>query len=193
MDRRQFLARGSAALLPGFAGCSDEFDPVEPKTRLGRGDPITLEGDPAREYEYLESTDEVRTDSGVTMSFGAWGTQRAAAHASDAIATRLAAGGYRGGGISVGTGTVSLAELDEWAGEERPREAEFERDGELAPIVLYQYHYDREGELLSKPGIDFETLVGATPRSATVTVHFPERDYRAVLPVVCDMFWIRNE
>ena len=193
MHRHRFLALGSAA-LPALAGCGgDDFDPVEPKERLGSGNPISLEADPERGYHYYEADDTVTTDSGAEMPFDEWGTRRATAHASDAVKEILLEQSLLVDGVTTGTGGTDLGSLDEWAGDDRPREEDFDRDLEISPIVAHQHHYDRDGNLISKPEIPFERIVEATPRAAEATVLFPERKYRAVLPVVCQRTWIRNE
>lgn len=194
MHRRRFLVLGSAALLPAVAGCSgDDFDPVESRRRLGAAAPITIDVNPERDYEYDADRDEVTTDSGTTMPFDEWGTRRATVHAADAVNEILDEASLLGEGISTGTGRADLDSLDEWAGDGRPAETEFERDLEVAPIVFHQHHYDRKGSLISKPEVSFDRIVEETPRSAEVTVRFPEKAYRAVLPVVCRRLWIRNE
>lgn len=194
MHRRRLLVLGSAALLPAIGGCiGNDFDPVEPKERLGSADAISLEASPERGYEYHEADDSVTTDSGAEMPFDEWGTRRATAHASAAVRKRLAKLSLLVSGVSTGSGRTVLNSLDELEGDDRPTEDDFDRDFAISPIVSHQHLYDRGGNLIREPEVPFERIVEETPRVAAVTMLFPEREYRAILPVVCQRRWIREE
>ncbi|WP_152417971.1 hypothetical protein [Haloferax elongans] len=223
MNRRSLLSITGSALTLALGGCISDSEPVsqqtettvetsqtprssttttetgtpkvEPISRLGGGSPVELSVQPEREYEYLETEDKVRVryDHGSdTTPFGEWGTLRATEHASRYVKTTLQEQSLLKTGVSVGMGIVKLDELTETSGE-KPVESEFNRDREIGPIVSHMHHYSRDGTLLSSPAVSFDTLVKATPRTMEVTMEFPERDYTAILPVLCRKGWYQND
>ncbi|WP_225335152.1 hypothetical protein [Halomicrobium urmianum] len=54
-------------------------------------------------------------------------------------------------------------------------------------------HHGQYGTLATCPGSDFDRLLDATPGTTGVTVLFPEREYTATLPVLCERTAIQNE
>lgn len=202
MNRRRFLVATRTALAPLISGCSSstssDFDPdIDPVTRLGGASSVSVEAEPIREYEYLEESDRVRIhyDSGQTstMSFDEWGTRRATDHAADHVHTILTDESPTGTGISVGVGEVNLTDLDSTGTDQSATESAFEWDVNLGVTVSYEYLYSRDGDLISEPDISFQTVVDVTPRSAEVTMLFPQREYTAILPVVCRRRAIRYD
>lgn len=185
MHRRRFLVLGSAALLPTLAGCGgDDFDPIESKKELGATPGISIEVEPDRNYEYLEESDEIRFGwSGETMPMGEWGTERAAEEAADTVNDHLRENGIQDKYIGPGVNEVDRFDIEDAGGD--PDDGEFERDRPLGVTVQHTYTYERDGSLHSKPAIPFTDVVSATPRSVAVTIHLPDYQYRAVLPVVC--------
>ncbi|WP_226011030.1 hypothetical protein [Halomicrobium salinisoli] len=183
-------------------GCSgrgrDGSDPdFDPSYRLGGAPPAAVEAEPVQEYEYLPEEDRVRIqyDSGETTThpFDEWGSMRAAEHAADHVASILDDESLLGDGVSVGWGRLDLSEID-WAGERStPTEEEFDRDADFGPSVTHLHHYDRDGDLLSEPEVSFDSVVEATPRTTEVTVLFPELEYTATFPVLCERTAIQNE
>jgi hypothetical protein len=174
------------------------FEPdVEPINRLGGTAVVSIEATPERDYEYLEDEDRVRIryDSGRTneMSFDEWGTRRATSAAADHVRTGLDDAGVLGDGVDVGVGVVELDDLDEGRSERAADPSEFDREVNLGPIVNHSRGYSREGELLYEPAVEFEAVVDATPRSVDVTMSFEEREYTAVLPVMCKKGWSRQD
>jgi len=90
-------------------------------------------------------------------------------------------------------GTVVLSEID-WAGTSSPpTEDEFSRDAEFGTKVYHLHHYDRNGGLLNEPSVSFDDVVSATSRKIEITIVFSEREYTAVLPVLCHRGWKQNE
>ena len=194
MHRRGFLALGTAALLPTLAGCGESFDPIEPKKRLGSAAPLAVEIEPDREYEYVESSHEVRFAwSGETRPMDEWGSTRAGEHAADVVQHELDAAGVLGEQVGVSSESVNLSTLDDWQGSERPRATEFEGSLDRGTVVSHLYHYERDGSVYQKPAVAFDRLVEVTPRSVEVTLQLPEYAHDVVLPVVCNRTWIRNE
>ncbi|WP_327053544.1 hypothetical protein [Halomicrococcus gelatinilyticus] len=202
MDRRTVLAGTGTALSLLLAGCSngidanDEFDPdVEPVERVGGAPPVSIEAEPEREYEYRPGSDSVRVefDGGetATMPFDEWGTRRATDHAVDHVYSLLAEQSLAGTGVSVGQGEAVLSELDRTTAEDAPSAPELDRDAQFAPVVFHEHRYDRNGDLVSEPSVSFDAIVEATPRTVDVTVLFPEREYAATLPVVCQRTVVR--
>jgi hypothetical protein len=96
-----------------------------------------------------------------------------------------------GEGISVGQGVVNLAEID-MTDTDQSTEIEFHRATNRSPIVFHQHHYSRDGDVITDPAVAFESVVNATPRSVSVTVTDLNREYIAVLPVMCERDWIQN-
>lgn len=203
MNRRTVLAVAGGMLSAGFAGCLDtsrlsrrggdasesenagEFEPdIEPETRLGGEEQVSIEAEPEREYEYIEADDSVRItyDSGRTneMSFDEWGTRRATAAAASHVRSSLENDGLLGTGVHVATG---VAEVD--ALEDPADEPAFDRAIPLGVIVSHSTLYSRDGERRSEPDVAFDAVVAATPRSLEVTMSFEERPYTAVVPGFC--------
>lgn len=175
-----------------------DFEPdVEPSNRLGGASGISIEATPERDYEYLEDEDRVRIqyDSGRTneMSFDEWGTRRATSAAADHIRAVLAGAGLLENGVNVGEGIVELSDLDEERDERAPDPSEFDREVDLGPIVTHSRGYSRDGELLYEPAVEFETVVDATPQLIEVAMPFEEREYTAVLPIMCKKGWTRQD
>lgn len=160
-------------------------DEIDERSRLGGDDGASIEAETDREYEYLEGEDRIRIEypQGGTneMPFEEWGTRCAAEAAAEYVRSSLEETGVLETVIAVGRGQTSLDDLD---GDD-PDSAEFERALPSGVSVSHGPSYGRDGALLSRPSIDFGTLVDSTPRSVTVTMNFEERDYTAVLPVVC--------
>ena len=203
MSRRRVLSSIGVALSSSVAGClapgslmrgnEDDFEPdVEPIARLGSAEQDSIEAKPEREYEYNEEHDTVHItyDSERTneMSFDEWGTRRAASAAESHILSVLETEQLLGAGVDVGSGVAEVNGLDD-----NPSESEFERTIPLAPVVHHEALYSRDGTLISDSEIEFETVVATTPRSIEVTMLFDEREYTAVLPVVCRRSWIQEE
>ncbi|MXR51125.1 hypothetical protein GRX03_05825 [Halovenus sp. WSH3] len=216
MTRRAFLTGVGSSICFAFAGClatdnnddpsskpadrreDEEFTPdVEPVTRLGKAPSISFEAAPERAYEYLEADDSVRIhyDSGETstMSFDRWGTARAVDHGSDRLQSLFENKSLIGTGISIGQGQVELSNIEVSSGGEQPTQEEFKWGAPLAPIGFHSHHYARDGELISKPDVPFQRLVEEAPRSMEITMLFPEKEYTAVLPVVCDRTWSKDQ
>lgn len=203
MNRRRILSGIGVAFSSSFAGClasdslmrgnGDDFEPdVEPATRLGSAEQDSIEAKPEREYEYNEEHDTVHItyDSGRTneMSFDEWGTRRATSAAESHIHSLLEKEQLLETGVSVGSGVAEVDELDE-----NTSESEFDRAVSLGPIVRHSTLYSRDGTLIFEPEVEFETVVATTPRSIEVTMLFNEREYTAVLPVVCRRDWMQED
>jgi len=222
MIRRTFLSGGTGLISLASAGClsgsgsrstekgnqdgdeqqdeeqeTEDFNPdVEQVTRLGEASSVSFEVAPDWEYEYIEASDSVRIqyDSGdsSTMAFGKFGTLRAADHSSDRLQQILEDNSLTGTGISTGWGRTGLNEIDTPTNETTVQE-EVTRDAPMAPKVYHTHHYARDGSLISEPAVPFENIVEAVPNSMEVTMLFPEKNYTAVLPVVCTKDWVKNE
>jgi len=180
----------SNGLGPGSTG---EFNPdIERSTRLGGADPLTIETRPERDYEYIDANDmvHIRYDSGETgkMPFAEWGTRQAAEAARTHVISIYEQEGLGEDGIGVGTGREVLNELDD-----PPPESAFHRAVAIGVKGRHMTLYSRSGKLLNEPTVDFETVVAATPRSADVTMLFDDRRYTAILPIVCERGWLKQE
>lgn len=176
----------------------DRNDPCadfESISRLGSAAGVSIEADPEREYEYLEDEDRVRYeyDHGGTneMAFDEWGTRRATEVAASHVASVLDEKDLEESGIAVGYGTVDRDDLDGADGD--PESTEFDRAIPFGVSVDHVTSYSRGGTRLTAPEIDFQSLVQATPKSITVTMRFDEREYTAVLPVICERLCVQDE
>lgn len=213
MIRRNVLSGVAVSVAVGLttAGClsgsaptsregetASEFDPdVKRMRRLGAAPDIRFEVSPASDYEYLEERNRVRLhyDSGdtSTMSFGRYGTHQAVQHGSDRLRRILDTNSLTGTGISTGQGRFELSDLTTSTTEESSLQEEIVRDAPIAPMVFHSHHYARDGSLISKPSVSFQEIVKAVPRLMDISITFPEQKYRAVLPVVCEKGWYKNE
>jgi len=211
MIRRNVLSGVAVSVGLTTAGClsgsaptsregetTSEFDPdVEQITRLGAAPDIKFEVAPDSDYEYLEERNRVRLhyDSGdtSTMSFGRYGTHQAVEHGSDRLQRILDAKSLTGTGISVGQGEFDISDLTTSTPEDSSLQEEIVRDAPLAPMVFHSHHYARDGSLISEPSIAFQEIVEAVPRVMDISITFPEQNYRAILPVVCEKGWYKNE
>lgn len=202
LSRRKLLETTGATLSVLLSGCSNRSDShreldFEQLNRLGGASPVAIESEPVREYEYIAEDDRVRLhyDSGETSTrpFTEWGTMRAAYHAANHIKSLLDAESLMGDGIDVGWGRLDFSEINWTEGDSTPTEDEFSRDADFAPMVSHLHHYDRKGNLISKPDVSFESITEATPRAIDVTMLFPEREYTATLPVLCERTAMQNE
>ena len=185
MDRRGFVASAGLGLAAILAGCSTsgEFDPdVEPVERLGAAPRVSMTVSAERDFR---ATDE--------RPFEEWATRRAAEHAIARLRSILTAASLTGVGVSIGGGAVHFDELDFPDGADPPEESEFHRADPIGPRVFHYRHYARDGELISKPAVEFGAIVEATPRSFEVRMAYPDETYVAVLPALCERGWIRND
>lgn len=185
MNRRRLIASAGAGIAVALCGCSTstEFDPeVEPKERLGAASRVSM--DVTAEKDFRE-TDE--------RSFEEWATRRAAEHAGNRLRTILSEESLTGPGVDIMVGTVDLQTLDPSSDTEPPTESDFKRAVDIGPLVFHYRHYSRDGELLSKPDVEFQAIVDTTPRSFEVTMNYPEESYVAILPAMCRRGWIQND
>jgi len=192
-------ATGATVTVP-VSGCASQTDTsrepdVEPVRQLGDAPAVARSAEPTQDYEYLpeENRVRVRSASGETSTFPfpEWGTMRAANHGAAHISSVLDDESLLVAGVSVGWGRVDLSDID-WTETPTPTEDEFDRDADVAPRVSHEQHYDRNGNLLHEPAVSFDAVASTTPRKIETTVLFPEREYTATLPVVCERTWFQN-
>jgi hypothetical protein len=196
VKRRTLL---SGACIGALSGClsavrdANDFDPgIEPVTYLGDADPVSFNARPERRYESIDSNGMVqfRYNNGETdeMPFDEWATRRASDAARSYIIRLLDEHQIGNAGLSVGQ---SFGDLSEITGEND--ESEFKRAVPLSIVVGHYTMFSRQGAVIDKPTVEFDAVVPVTPRAATVTMVFPERTYTAVLPVVCQRGWAKDE
>ncbi|WP_299234445.1 hypothetical protein [Natronomonas sp.] len=198
MPSRRTVLAGLGSLSAAAGGCvsgGPERAPpaVDPVQRLGTGTRLSFVADPIREYTYVPEEKQARYErevDGVTrtgrMPFEEWGTRRAAARARARLWARFSDRYREYEFVTSSVGSVGSAELDAGGAGEAPAETAFERAVDVAPRLRYNVWYDdRTGEVVRRPPVSWEALVAAVPRTIEVTMAFPERAYRAVLPGVC--------
>lgn len=211
MRRRRVLSGVGVFGVIATAGClsgtapssrgeqdSSEFDPnIEQRIQLGGASKSAFEVAPKDDYEYLEEQGEIRIEYGSgdtsTMSFGRYGTHQAIDHGGDRLQSLLNSESMTGTGISVGQGIFEISDLTTSRAEDSSLSEEIKRDAQLAPQVFHSHHYARDGSLISEPSVSFQEIVETVPRMMDITINFPEQQYQAVLPVVCEKGWYQNE
>lgn len=196
-SRRTVLAAVSS-VLTAAAGClsrhSENPSPaIDSIQRLGTDARLSFVVDPVREYTYLPEDEIVRYEeefNGVThteqMPFREWGTRQAAAHARNRLWSRFTTQYRDYEFVASSVGSIESVELEANKTAEASTENSFKRAVDIAPKLRYNMWYnDQTGEIVRKPPISWETFVAAVPQTVEVTMVFPEREYNAVLPGVC--------
>jgi hypothetical protein len=185
-------------MLAATAGCvstqSGRAQPaVESTQRLGAAERLSFVAEPTREYTYLPDEESVRYEEefdGVVrterMPFQEWGTRRATAHARNRLWTRFTEQYRDYEFITSSIGSVEPDDIERNETDEARTDPTFQRAVSIAPKLKYNLWYDdRTGDIVRKPPLSWESFISAIPRTVAVTMAFPEREYRAVLPGVC--------
>ncbi|SDQ63674.1 hypothetical protein [Natronobacterium texcoconense] len=170
----------------------EEFETPDPDFetihKIGEAEPIAIEAKPDREYEYIEAEETVRIQDsrGETreLSFDEWGTRQALSAAESHVISLLEDEDV-GSMIDVGIGGPGLSEVSN----KDVDESDFDREGESSIVVSHTTLYTQTGEKHDEPAIGFEYLVELIPTKIEVTMLFDEREYTAVLPVLCHREW----
>lgn len=174
----------------GDEGATD-FDPaVDVRTKLGRADPVSIEAEPEREYEYLEDDDAVHIeyDTGETsdIPFDEWGTLRALEAGAEYVRNIVGENDWKG--VYVSQRLTESRYIDA-----NSNESEFDRDFDVSISVDLVTTYARDGTKIREPSVEFDVVSNAIPRKIEVTMLFPERDYTAVFPIICHRSWGKED
>jgi len=195
MRRRELLACAGVSVAGGVAGClselgDEETEEFEPRTGLGRAEPVEFRGSADRDFEFIDEDEErirVLYESGRTdeREFEDWsegvcrhtGARELAEHLYDSLDTDREFG--------VGSGTVRKEIFETYDGDtDELREALGDRTHTV--YVWHETVFSRDGTKINEPEIGYDKLLDATPREIRVTAVFEdhgiERDCR--YPVV---------
>jgi len=161
------------------------------RTVVGEGPTISIQNTFAEEYQYDESKDEVIIEdedgNDSRKSFDSWAANESAWHAKRAVVGKLREELESLTNITAGVGRTDNEGIE---GFDRER---YTTAVAVAPYIGYYYHYDDEGNLLSEPAVEFETLVEAAPRTIESTLmfdsKFDRREHVSKFPTVCERFW----
>lgn len=198
LSRRRLLS-ACGLLGASFAGClgraprspTDDGPTREPVR--GAADPVTVERTvDDEELEYLEATDEVRYVAAYrhtnhdevenaskperepvyeTTPFERWG-ETECAHAAALEVGDIIENAFDGG-ANTSPGVTT-------------------RDGKKVVEADYHTHLDRDGDVISKPSVEFERVVEVTPRSVTATVSLEGHEHADTVPVFVRRATIQN-
>lgn len=196
LSRRSLLTVAGSGATVVLGGCTDRSDSTAGSNRTpdidivkrpGGAPPVSIEVEP-------ESGDETPTDSGdATPSDSDSGSSpdwmMAVEAAGEHVASILESRSLLDGPGGVGWGNISH--------NERSKIVTTPIEGHLIQShgvrVTHAYYYDREGNLVQSPTVEFESVVDATPRTVHVTLSFPEREYAATVLVLCERAWVQEQ
>lgn len=198
-SRRTVVTTVGATLSAPLGGCSQSASgelspPFEAVTEPGAGQPVSLEVEPTREYTYVPEDDAVRYETtgpervthAKRMPFEEWGTRRANEHAYQRLNSRLDEEFPDRQLVRTAMGHLPVWELTSGKNSAERSDLEFKRAVEIGLKVLYYHVYDHNGDRVETPHVSWDALVNSVPRAIELTMLFPEREYTAILPVLCE-------
>lgn len=195
--RRSLIGTVSGAVTLALVGCTDRGDTfsdpdpsVTPEFRSGESAAVAIEVRPGAaesgRIRRVAQSEVTATDVGAV-----WGTNDAAEHAAEYVQSMLAERSLSADAIGVGWGKLTHSERP--TAVTPPSENEYRQTGNFGVFVRYSHRYDREGDLVQTPTVDFESVVEATPTVVYVAVHDREHEYTATVPVVCERRAVQEE
>ena len=193
MRRRTFLVGVGAASIAGCVeSTGDEFDPaVESRYRRGAAPSVELEFEPheptedltADDHAYLESQRVVHINYGNSfggMDFEEFGRTRSRSAVRRDLRRRFEQADSDDLRTSVSTASDRHGQ--------RLRRSDLDIDLEAYDVVILVSHltvFDSDGNLLSEPEVDFDTLVELVPGTYETQTTFGGYEYTASIAAVC--------
>lgn len=153
----------------------------------GRADPISVTEtvEPAAGTEYLPVDHDVRYVAYVQID-DEDPPERESAY--ETISFEVWARGKCGGAANERVRAILREQLgaENTPGTSWGRNREGDEDG-IAVNVSLDTMYDRDGELLSEPTVEYETVLEVAPRAVEATIRYAEQEHTETIPV-----WIRT-
>lgn len=168
-----------------------EDEKPEMRIVVGGGPTISIQNTFAEEYQYDEYKDEVIIEgedgNDIRKSFDSWAANESAWYAKRAVVDKLRDELESLTNITAGVGRTDYEEIE---GFDREK---YTTAVAVAPYIEYYSHYDDEGNLVSEPEVEFDTLVESAPRTIESTLifdsKFDRREHVSKFPTVCERTW----